>query len=141
MIRTASAEDAGVIARLCGQLGYPATGEQIRHRMREILGRDDHAVVVSERGSTLVGWAHVSVRHLVESNPCAEICGFVVEEAHRGQGVGTELLQAIEDWARSQGRDTIRVRSNTLSEDAHRFYEGRGYRCSKRQAIFAKILR
>lgn len=61
MIRTASAEDAGGIARLCGQLGYPAASEQIRHRMREILGREGHAVVVNERGSSLVGWAHVSV--------------------------------------------------------------------------------
>ncbi len=141
MIRAASTEDAGVIARLCGQLGYPATGEQIRHRLREILGREDHAVVISERGSALVGWAHASVRHLVESDACAEICGFVVEETHRGQGVGTELLEAIEDWARGQGRDAIRVRSNVLREDAHRFYEGHGYRCSKRQAVLAKTLR
>ena len=140
MIRTAGPEDAVVIARLCDQLGYPATGQQIRRRMREILGREDHAVVVSERDSALIGWAHVSVRHLVESNPCAEICGFVVEEAHRRKGVGTELLQAVEDWARGQGRDTIRVRSNVLREDAHRFYEGRGYRCSKRQAVLAKTL-
>ena len=81
-----------------------------------------------------------AVRHLLESDPCAEICGLVVEEAHRGHGVGTELLEAVEDWARSQGRDGIRVRSNVLREDAHRFYEGRGYRCSKRQVVFAKAL-
>ena len=43
-VRPAEAAHAEAIATLCGQLGYPSTGEQIGRRLTEIA--DDAAAVL-----------------------------------------------------------------------------------------------
>jgi GNAT superfamily N-acetyltransferase len=140
-IRRAKITDAPRIADLSGQLGYPATAEQIRRRLRQIQPASQNAVFVAEaKEAGIVGWLHVSKEPLLESDMRAEVNGLVVAEGHRSLGAGARLLAAGEDWARGRGCKGMSVRSNVIRERAHKFYERNGYEHYKTQKSFRKLL-
>jgi GNAT superfamily N-acetyltransferase len=140
-IREATLSDAAVLADLSIQLGYPAIPEQTAERLRTLASRPGNGVLVAENDDgTVVGWLHVSVMFLLESPPFAEVLGLIVDEAHRGQGAGKLLLDAAARWAAEHGYDKLRVRSNVIREDAHRFYEREGFRRVKTQLVLDRAL-
>ena len=67
--------------------------------------------------------------------------GLVVDHAARREGVGHALIAAIERWAKERGPGDIVVRSNTLRQESHPFYEGLGYRRKKSQHVYVKEAR
>jgi GNAT superfamily N-acetyltransferase len=138
VIRTARDADAGAIAELSGQLGYPTTTEEMAERLAKLARAGGGVVLVADVGGRVVGWLHIVNAHRVEYAPYAEITGLVVDERHRGAGVGRTLLEAAERWASEQGFDTVRVRSNIVRARAHEFYCRHGYEQQKQQAVFAK---
>lgn len=139
-VRFATLEDAEQIAQLAGQLGYPATAAETVQRLAAISGNGQHAVLVADDGGTLQGWIHVVVSHSLLADLRAEIAGLVVDEQHRGRGIGQMLLEDGEQWARQKGCRWIRLRSNVLRPRAHAFYERMGYEVSKVQKAFRKAL-
>jgi len=142
-IRKARRSDAERIAQLSGELGYPATAGQIATRLRQLKPASKHAVFVAECSDAtvgLVGWLHVSVSHLLESDIRAEVNGLIVAEGQRSAGAGAKLLEAAEEWARRHGCQGMNVRSNVLRERAHGFYERNGYEHYKTQKAFRKAL-
>jgi GNAT superfamily N-acetyltransferase len=137
----ATKSDASCIATLAGELGYPATSADIARRMRGLEPRSRHTVLVAESPSgEVIGWAHVSVNSLIESETRAELNGLVIAETHRSLGAGALLLEAAEQWARERGCHTLNVRSNVLRSRAHHFYEKMGYENYKTQKAFRKVL-
>jgi GNAT superfamily N-acetyltransferase len=142
-IRKARRGDAERIAQLTGELGYPATAAQIATRLRQLTPVSKHAVFVAETGDVdagLIGWVHVSVSHLLESDIRAEVNGLIVAEGQRSAGAGAKLLEAAEEWARRRGCRGMNVRSNVIRERAHGFYERNGYEHYKTQKAFRKAL-
>lgn len=139
-IRSARPDDAEALASLSGQLGYESSAERIGVRLRAIRSRSDDRVLVAERAAGIVGWIHVFGAARVESEPFAEIGGFVVDAGCRGSGIGAALLAAAERWALERGYEVMRVRSNVARADARRFYEKHRYRVAKEQTVFVKPL-
>jgi GNAT superfamily N-acetyltransferase len=140
-IRLANAGDAGRIAALSQQLGYPASQEQVQRRLDQIEQDKDHAVYVAEQSDGyVVGWVHVCVRQLVMADPQAEIGGLVVDEGYRCRGVGRLLMEQAERWAREKGCWAICLHSNILRKGAHVFYERMGYNNVKTSRVFHKAL-
>jgi GNAT superfamily N-acetyltransferase len=140
-VRPAEAADAGAIASLCGQLGYPSTAEDIERRLAETAGDPDAAVLVADsRHDGVIGWVHVRALHLITRDACAEIGGLVVDDARRGRGIGTRLMAAAEEWSRRRGLGTLRLRSNVVRDEAHAFYRGQGFTGSKTSLLFTKTL-
>lgn len=141
-IRKARRSDAERIAQLSGELGYPATAAQIATRLRQLKPASKHAVFVAESSDAagLVGWLHVSVSHLLESDIRAEVNGLIVAEGQRSAGAGAKLLETAEQWARRHGCRAMNVRSNVIRERAHKFYEKHGYEHYKTQKAFRKAL-
>jgi GNAT superfamily N-acetyltransferase len=140
-IRKARRSDAERIAQLCGELGYPATPAQIVTRLRQLKPASKHGVFVAESVDVaigMVGWVHVSVSHLLESDVRAEVNGLIVAAGQRGAGAGAKLLEAAEEWARRHGCRGMNVRSNVIRERAHGFYERSGYEHYKTQKAFRK---
>ena len=140
-VRLARVKDAGRIAELATQLGYPTTLEQMRRRLSQVGQTEERAVYVAVRDGRVVGWIHVCVRPLVQVDRAAEIEGLVVDEACRGQGIGRLLIRQIEQWVGEKGCDTIYVRSNIICEGAHVFYQELGYENIKTSLTFRKMLR
>jgi GNAT superfamily N-acetyltransferase len=140
-IRRARADDVPQLAQLSGQLGYPTTASEIKKRLRRLKPASQNALFVAESpGAGVVGWAHVSVTHLVEVGTRAELNGLIVAEGLRSLGAGARLLQAAEDWAHKRGCPSMSVRSNVIRERAHKFYERQGYEHYKTQKAFRKEL-
>jgi GNAT superfamily N-acetyltransferase len=141
-IRKARRGDAESIARLSGELGYPASSAQIATRLRQLTPMSQHAVFVAESDEAggLIGWVHISVSHLLESDTRAEVNGLIVSEGQRSAGAGAKLLKAAEEWARRHGCRAMNVRSNVIRERAHTFYERNGYEHYKTQKAFRKLL-
>jgi GNAT superfamily N-acetyltransferase len=140
-IRPAAPEDAERIAALSTQLGYPSSEDQVRDRLARIRKEADHAVLVAELpDERIIGWVHVRVSHLVESDPEAELGGLVVDEAHRGSGAGRLLTESAEEWARGKGLRSVYLRSNIIRKEAHEFYKRLGYHVVKTQYAFRKFI-
>lgn len=132
--------DAPAIARLSVQLGYPCTEQECRERMAAVLGQPGNAVLVAEAAGQVLGWAHVVGAHRIESAPFAELCGLVVDETHRGSGIGKALVQAAGRWAAEAGFVRLRVRCNAVREESHAFYLRLGFSIIKTQKVFSTPL-
>ena len=140
-IREAIHSDVTALADLATQLGYPCTPGQMAVRMEMLAGRSGNGVLVAENEGRVVGWLHVSGMYFLESAAFAEVLGLVVDKEHRGQGIGKQLLDGAVRWAAEHGYDKLRVRSNLIREDAHRFYEREGFRRVKTQVVLDRPLR
>lgn len=135
-IRTAREEDIEAIAVLSGELGYPASAEDVARRWSKIATASDQAVFVAEEAGSVIGWIHVFVAYRLESGPFTEIGGLVVAETHRGRGIGRVLCEEASQWTQDQGFSALRVRTRVEREDTHRFYERVGFRRAKSQHVF-----
>ncbi|MBK6915140.1 MAG: GNAT family N-acetyltransferase [Ignavibacteriales bacterium] len=138
-IREAMKSDTAALAALSGELGYPVTLLQMEGRYDKLSTKSDNCIYVAELDS-IVGWIHIAVIQSLESNPFVEICGLVVAESHRGTGIGTRLIAMVESWARENGYNHIRVRTNVLREETRRFYGQVGFQPKKTQEVFDKII-
>jgi GNAT superfamily N-acetyltransferase len=139
-IRKATAADAPAIARLSGQLGYPVEPAAIAERLGRVLPRDEHVVFVAETAQ-VVGWTHAAEQEILEVGTLCEIWGLVVADGQRGKGVGRQLIEAVEDWARHRGLTEVSVRSNVIRPESHPFYERIGFARYKTQHAYRKRLR
>ena len=140
-IRRALPSDAPRLAELAGQLGYPSTTKQLRDRLRGLKPANQHAIFVADApGTGVVGWLHVSLWPLIESDLRAEVNGLVVDETQRSLGAGAQLLAAAEKWARQLHCKTMSVRSNVIRDRAHQFYLRHGYEHYKTQKAFRKAI-
>lgn len=139
-VRRARLEDAGSLAELSRQLGYPAAPAAIRRRLQALATSPEHAVYVAELQGAVAGWVHVFIHRVLESDWRAEIGGLVVAERFRGGGVGRRLLERAERWARGRRLKAVYLRSNVIRKDAHAFYQKRGYQIIKTQYAFVKNL-
>lgn len=140
-VRAATAADAGQLAPLATQLGYPSTAEQVAERLREILEDANHAIFVAEdKNHRIAGYIEIFPFRTIGSDPRIEIASLVVDESCRSQGVGRLLMSHAENWARARNFKEVGLRSNVIRERAHQFYENLGYRVNKTQKSFRKQL-
>jgi GNAT superfamily N-acetyltransferase len=88
-------------------------------------GRD---VFVACAGGELVGSVTVSERAHFTGEVDAYVGELVVDAGHERQGVGTLLMNAAEDWARSRGLVHITLETGAANRAARAFYGSRDYR-------------
>ena len=139
MIRTAEPADAAVIAELLDQLGYPTTAAEVPERLRRIRGEGRGEVFVSVVAGEVGGLISVQVGPgLTRSEDAAYVSTLVVAEEIRGKGVGRELLEVAEDYARKHGCPRIVVATANHRSGAHAFYERLGWEWTGRR--YGKLL-
>ncbi|MCA1993641.1 MAG: GNAT family N-acetyltransferase [Coleofasciculus sp. S288] len=141
LIRLAESGDAKSIALLCQQLGYPTSEQNVQERFKLIKNNQEHVLYIAYLPNQLiVGLIHVYIWKSLLIGRRAEIDALIVHSDFRGRGVGQLLIQHAEQWVKEQGCDTIQVRSNTVRQQAHRFYEKLGYIPIKTQLVLHKAL-
>ncbi len=128
-IRRATAHDIAAITELVNQLGYHTEVEKVAKRMAKIEASEYYETLVSETGGKVVGFIGLCQCHAYEyDGDYVRIIAMAVSEQYRGQGIGTELLLAAEQWAEQKGAVSLAVNSGTKRERAHKFYTDHGYR-------------
>lgn len=138
--RPARASDAAEIARLAGELGYPADAQSMAARLCALLGDPRQCVRVIDGDGRLAGWIAAERRISLEVGDRVEITGLVVDGTVRRGGVGRALVGAAEAWAKEQGIGRVVVRSNMQRQASHPFYEGLGYARQKSQHVYGRQL-
>ena len=135
-IRQIVKEDVERITSLTNQLGSNIDSEIVLEQINNILNNPDHFAFVAIFNDEVVGYIHCFNAIRLTSNPFTEICGLVVDEKVRGNGIGRLLVQHVE--LLFKGNRKIRVRCNTKRNLAHKFYFDQDYSLSKEQKIFEK---
>jgi N-acetylglutamate synthase-like GNAT family acetyltransferase len=138
-VRSARLEDVDHLARLFDQLGYPQTAGALHNRLESLLADARAGVLVADSSGSLVGVATyflVPVAH--DDRSWSRITTLVVDEAHRGRGIGHMLVEAAQNAARNASCSRIEATSAMHRADAHGFYQSLGY--GRTSAHFLKRL-
>ncbi len=136
--RTAKLNDAGAITLLSEQLGYHATVNEIEERLALLINDSNNCIYVAEHNEQVLAWIHAFYTVRVETSPYIEIAGLVVDENLRGTGVGRLLINQIVNWAAAKNCAALRVRTNTIRKETHKFYERMGFIEIKEQKVYTK---
>ena len=123
LIREAQAADAEAVARLLGELGYPADLATVEARLERLAIVGDR-VLVAEVDGEVAGFAHLQVTPAIEyDRPVAKIGALIVEESRRRTGIGRALVDAVESEARARNCGVLFLTTSEHRDDAHAFYE------------------
>ena len=144
MIRSVQAKDAGQIRDLCHQaLGYNSTLETVATQIEKFnLPDSDHFCFVCEEDQTghILGYVEAEVYESLYSDAGLNILGLAVFPSAQGRGIGRQLMERVEDLAKSKHYAFIRLNSGSHRKEAHIFYERIGYEGNKTQKRFLKIM-
>src|SRR3954470_1909214 len=103
-VRDARPSDAGEIAQLLTELGYPVSPQRLGRRLQVLAGERATRVFVAEAGDELCGVAAIHAMHLLERDyPTCRLTALVVAPEARGRGIGRALFARVEREARGRG--------------------------------------
>lgn len=138
-IRRVSISDYKDIYMLNKELGYLYEEEKVREKIKYIIENKKDIILVAYINNNIIGYIHGSEYELLYSDSLINILVFVVKESYRKNGVGTALIDKLEEIAIEKKYSGIRLVSGIDREDAHRFYERNGYIYRKEQKNFIKL--
>lgn len=135
-IRDGRPADAAAIADLLAELGYPAEAARVERRLERIAADPGSRLFVAEVNGEIAGLGGLHMLPLVEHDELGcMLTAMVVRADHRRQGVGAELVGAVEREARSRGCSRLVLGSADRREDAHAFYESLGFEATGRRFV------
>lgn len=144
MIRTVQVRDASQIRDLCHQaLGYDSTLEKVAAQIDKFNQPDSgHFCFVYEEDQTgnILGYVEAEVYESLYSDAGLNILGLAVFPSAQGRGIGRQLMERVEELAKSKHYAFIRLNSASHRKEAHIFYEHIGYEGNKTQKRFLKIM-
>ena len=142
-LRLSQAEDALRICEISeSALGYVYPADATRRQLAHILARPtDRVWVACETDGRVIGFLHAADYETIHTGSLKNIISLAVEESSRGTGVGRLLLDAVENWAREEGCEAVRLVSGFNRVKAHAFYAHCGYNMRKEQKNFIKYLK
>lgn len=96
---------------------------------RWLRGEAEEVLVhVVEGGGAVLGMAMASLRpELLSKEPSAHLEAIAVAEGTEGKGIGSRLLQAVEEDAAGRGALTMTLHVFATNARARRLYEQAGY--------------
>jgi len=121
-------ESDSVVELVPHELSWPRR----RALYQEVLADGDSFALGAWRGDRLIAYA---VMRVLPPDPVwftgshfAELTSLSVAPEERGAGVGTVLLDAVEDGLLAHGIDQYCIGVDTVNDGAQRFYARRGFR-------------
>ena len=104
VVRAAEPADLEAIHAL--ELSAFATDRLSRRALRRFIAAPHRPLIVAKFGAELAGYALLSIRKNAKT---ARIYSVAVDPRHGRRGVGRELLNACERYARAHGRIGLRL--------------------------------
>ncbi|HET7842698.1 MAG TPA: GNAT family N-acetyltransferase [Xanthomonadales bacterium] len=128
LLREATSSDAGAVATLLGELGYPCTREEALARIKVMIADDTMDLVVVDVHGDIRGLYSLDFMfYLPFGRLSCRITSLVVAPAHRQAGIGRLMLKDAESRAMRRGAARVEVTSAEHREEAHTFYRRCGY--------------
>jgi ribosomal protein S18 acetylase RimI-like enzyme len=133
-VREATAEDAGAVHSLAGELAG-ALGdsrprfEDVRARLLELLEEPRARVLVAEgEGGGVVGVASLWIKpDLAHGDTVVEVPTLVVAEGSRREGVGKLLMEGVRGLASENDANLVELVATTQNVAAREFYRSLGF--------------
>ena len=140
-IRPARLDDAPAIHAVdIEALHYELAEEQAALQLAVILRQPFYRIWVAEKDRAVCGYLQ-ACDHMTTGSPSYKlVMVLAVLPAFQGLGIGKQLLQRCEEWAKEDGAYSIRLFSSMGRTAAHAFYEKRGYALRKTHKNFEKFL-
>jgi GNAT superfamily N-acetyltransferase len=126
------------VSNLLTQLGYNVSNEELPNRIEKISDNDRGIVFIALKDEQVIGCVHTMIVTRLAEGTCGEIVSLVVDESIRGNGIGKHLIEEAVDWLKARGLIKLRVRCNSIREEAHKFYHHLGFSEKKSQKVFEK---
>lgn len=128
-LRTVCPGDAGALAPLLTELGYPVDNTDLDRRLAGWIDRPDRVLLVAADQAELLGLLALTMTPRLESDASwAQVVALVVTAHARGRGIGGDLLQHAEELSHEAGCDAVIINSSRQRTGADAFYRSRGYR-------------
>lgn len=116
------------IALLLRQLEYEATPVVILEKLQSLLPSSTDKIFVATVHDEVVGIISLHALPLFHTaGNLGRITSMVVDERHRGTGIGSALIAAAERWFEAVGCVKLEVTSGDHRLDTHRFYAKHGF--------------
>ncbi len=108
--------------------------------LQKIIENKDAVILVAEIDGQLVGLGEVYMREdspnpLKVQHKYGHLQSMIVTEAYRGRGIGTRILEAVEQWAKEKSAAEVRLNTWEFKEGPLGFYEKRGYNTLRRTLV------
>jgi len=144
-IREATPEDAAALGRLGALLVAehhdfdaerfiapgPGTPQGYGRFLVSQLGRDEALVLVAETGGAVVGYAYAALEGpdwMALRGAAGVLQDIIVDEAHRRQGAGRRLLEAVLTALAARGAPRVVLSTAAKNAAAQRLFEQAGFR-------------
>lgn len=141
MIRPATPSDRAFVVNLASRLvdGFDAPPHRSKPELiegdRRALAawfdnphKDDEAMMIAELDGQPAGVAYlVTLVDYFNERPHAHLSVLAVEKRAEGRGIGSALLDACEQWARSRGSDRLTLSALVTNARARALYERKGF--------------
>ena len=89
---------------------------------------DEEAMLIADLDGTPAGCAYlVTLIDYFNERPHAHLSVLAVEKSAEGRGVGSALLDACVEWARSRGSDRLTLSALVTNARARALYERKGF--------------
>jgi len=135
-IRSVLAKDAEEIVNLAAQLGYETDVKNLTDRISKLESEINNCIFIAVIDKLVVGWIQGIYAIRLETSPFVEITGLVVDVQHRKMNIGRKLIAEVLKWAGQLHVDRVVVRSNTIRDESHKFYEKSSFKLKKEQKVF-----
>ncbi|MFB6119678.1 MAG: N-acetyltransferase family protein [Halobacteriaceae archaeon] len=107
---------------------------------RAAIESDDGVFLVAEREGRVVGYV---MGDPADDPGVATLGAIYVAPSRWGEGIGSALLGAFEDWCRDRGYDALRFRVLAENDVGRSFYRSHGYEAvdERETALFGESVR
>lgn len=124
---------------LINQLGYKIDADKLH---QNLIDYDSAAFVLEEDGKLLGCLAYHILPQFHSEEKHMRIVSLIVDQKHRGRGLGKKLLREAERIASEMGCSVIELTSaaHRIPSGAHAFYAGQGYISDGKKVYFRKEL-
>lgn len=142
VIRELKKDDFSAVAQIIREdLGYESSSnEDVAERLDKIESHGDYITLVAVCNDNVVGFVGACRGIAYEfSGHYFRIVALAVRKDFRGMGIGSKLLGQVEEYAVREKAVGILLNSGLNRDDAHAFYERRGY-TKKGYSFFKKTL-
>ena len=138
IIRTICEDDAEQFLSLCKQLDLETqfmmlepgerktTLEEQRAQIEILLREENQTIFVAEQDNQLVGYLEASGGIFKRNRHCVYLVIGILQ-AFTGQGIGTQLFQSLEEWAKQQHIHRLELTVMTHNTAGITLYKKQGF--------------